>query len=159
MNASARKIVLGLGNLLNCDEGLGIHALRALGGQLGPQRAVELVDGGVMGLDLLPLVEECSHLLVLDAANAGATPGTLIELEREQIPLYSGVKMSEHQITFQEVLGLANLRDRLPPHLHLIGVQPADMSLGVELSEIVAQALPLVIERAVMVLREWRLIP
>jgi hydrogenase maturation protease len=97
-------------------------------------------------------------LLLLDATNAGQPAGTLIELQRDQIPLYSGVKMSEHQITFQEVLGLAKVRGRLPEQLHLIGVQPADLGIGTELSPIVAARLPDMIERTRAVLQDWQLI-
>mgnify|MGYP001240594092 CR=1 FL=1 len=103
MDTATRRVVLGLGNTLNRDEGVGVHALAPLASRLGAQEAVELLDGGTLGLNLLPIVEECSHLLVLDAVNAGKSPGTVVELRREQIPLYSGVKLSEHQVTFQEV--------------------------------------------------------
>ena len=153
-----RKIVLGLGNILNRDEGLGVQALKVLGGRLGPQSKIELLDGGVLGLDLLPLVEECSHLLILDAVNTNRTPGTVVELTREQIPLYFGIKMSQHQVTFQEVLALASIRGKLPTSLHLIGVQPADLSMGLELSPEVAAALPEVAERAADMLSEWGLL-
>jgi hydrogenase maturation protease len=148
-------MVLGLGNILNRDEGVGVHALRALEDHLGQQPCVELVDGGVLGLNLLPLVEECSHLLILDAVDAGRPPGTLVELGRDEIPLYSGVKLSQHQVTFQEVLALAKIREGLPPYLHLLGVQPADLSIGLELSRAVAPAIPHVVERAGAVLRGW----
>jgi hydrogenase maturation protease len=150
-----RVIVLGLGNTLNRDEGLGVHALKALELSLGAASQVELIDGGVLGLNLLPLVEECSHLLLLDAVNVGQAPGTLVELSREQIPLYAGVKMSEHQITFQEVLGLANIRGKLPEHLHLIGAQPADLGIGVELSPEILALVPEMVARATPILREW----
>ncbi len=153
-----RQVVLGLGNTLNRDEGLGVHALEQLARRLGPQPSFELLDGGVLGLNLLPLVEECSHLLVLDAADTGREPGTVVELSREQIPLYTGLKLSLHQVTFQEVLGLASFRANLPPHLHLVGVQPGDISIGLELSPAVASALPEVIERAVAVLVRWALL-
>ncbi len=76
------------------------------------------------------IVEECSHLLILDAVNAGKQPGTVIELEKEQIPLYTGINLSQHQTTFQEVLGLAKIRGLLPEHLHLVGIQPLDISIG-----------------------------
>lgn len=160
----SRKVVLGLGNILNRDEGLGVHALKALEARLGSSTSVrtaddlELLDGGTLGLNLLPIVEEASHLLILDAANAGRPPGALIELRREQIPLYTGIKLSEHQVTFQEVLGLANFRGKLPPHLHLIGAQPLDLSIGVELSSMMAGRLPLLVERAIAVLRGWGLL-
>ena len=155
MTESTRRVVLGIGNLLNRDEGVGVQALAPLRQRLSDDHTFELLDGGTLGLNLLPLVEACSHLLILDAANAGKGPGTMIELKREEIPLYAGVKLSQHQITFQEVLGLANIRGKLPPNLHLLGVQPADLSIGVELSPIVQAALPLLIERALAVLQAW----
>jgi hydrogenase maturation protease len=158
MTEAKRKVVLGLGNLLNRDEGLGVQALKLLDAQLGEQPGIELLDGGVLGLNLLMIVEECSHLLILDAVNAGKPAGTVIELRKDQIPLYAGIKLSQHQITFQEVLGLANMRGYLPEHLHLVGIQPEDLSVGLELSPTVARALPGVTYRAMLVLESWGLL-
>jgi hydrogenase maturation protease len=153
-----RKIVLGLGNTLNRDEGLGVHALKTLEEKLGNVDSLEFVDGGVLGLNLLPWVEEASHLLILDAINARQTPGTVIEMTGEQIPMYKGIKMSDHQITFQEVLGLAKFREKLPPMLHLIGAQPVDMSIGLELSQEIASVIPEVVRLAEQRLSEWGLL-
>jgi len=158
MTVANRKVVLGLGNLLNRDEGLGVQALKRLDAQLGEQSAVELLDGGVLGLNLLMIVEECSHLLILDAVNVGKPAGSVVELRKEQIPLYAGVKLSQHQVTFQEVLGLANMRGFLPEHLHLVGIQPEDLSIGLALSPLVEQALPEVVNRAYLVLENWGLL-
>lgn len=155
MMEAKRKVVLGLGNLLNRDEGLGVQALKRLDAQLGQQERIELLDGGVLGLNLLMIVEECSHLLILDAVNVGKPPGTVVELRKDQIPLYAGVKLSQHQVTFQEVLGLANIRGCLPEHLHLIGIQPEDLSIGLELSPVVERALPEVVSRAAVLLELW----
>lgn len=152
-----RHVVLGLGNILNMDEGVGVHALKMLAGHLPDASDVELVDGGTLGLNLLPLVEESSHLLLLDAVSASREPGAVVELRRDEIPLYSGVKLSQHQATFQEVLGLANVRGKLPPALHLIGVQPADLSIGIGLSPVVAASVPQVVARAAAKLSEWKL--
>ena len=155
---ASRKIVLGLGNTLNRDEGLGVHGLHALKERLAVHAPeVEFLDGGVLGLNLLPWVEEASHLLVLDAINAHKEPGTLIELDRDQIPLYTGIKLSDHQITFQEVLGLANFRGLLPPQLHMIGAQPSDLSVGVELSPTINSVLPQILSRAEAILGKWGL--
>ena len=156
MTESKRKVVLGLGNLFQKDEGLGVQALKLLDTQLGGGSDFELLDGGVLGLNLLMIVEECSHLLLLDAINQGKPAGTVIELTKEEIPLYSGIQLSQHQVTFQEVLGLANIRGYLPEHLHLIGVQPEDLSTGLELSETIANALPEVILRAEKILKSWK---
>ena len=146
---------MGLGNTLNRDEGLGVWALKLLDAQLGKQTQFELLDGGVLGLNLLMIVEECSHLLILDAVNVGAPAGTVVELRKEQIPLYAGVKLSQHQITFQEVLGLANIRGLLPEYIHLVGIQPEDISIGLELSPIIEKALPEVVSRAKKVMENW----
>ena len=112
----------------------------------------------MLGLNLLPWVEEASHLLVLDAINAHKDPGTLIELKRNEIPLYTGIKLSDHQVTFQEVLGLAHFRGRLPACLYLIGIQPDDLNIGTELSPAIIATLPLLLDRAEAILQEWKLI-
>ena len=165
-----RKIVLGLGNTLNCDEGMGVHYLKALETHLkelhssesldedSNESQIEFLDGGVLGLNLLPWVEEASHLLVLDAINARKEPGSIIELSRNEIPLYTGIKLSDHQITFQEVLGLAQFRGLLPEHLHLIGAQPVNLSIGIDLSPEIEATIPKIIDRAEEILREWKLI-
>jgi hydrogenase maturation protease len=152
-----RKVILGLGNLLQKDEGIGIHALNRLTEILpaAEKDIFELVDGGVLGLNLLPLVDECSHLLVFDAIDAGKLPGTLIEMSGAEIPLYADIKLSEHQIGFQEVLGLAMLRGTFPEHLHLIGVQPEDVSTGMDLSPAVQAVLEQVVRRGIEILRGW----
>lgn len=156
---SKRRVVLGLGNILNSDEGFGVHILNMLSQTLNPPPdGIEFLDGGALGLNLLPLVESCGCLLILDAVNAGQTPGSLIELNSEDIPLYTSVKLSQHQIKFQEVLALARFRDTLPPHIHLIGVQPADLAVGIDLSPVVAAVIPEVIERVTRVLLSWGLL-
>jgi hydrogenase maturation protease len=152
----AHVLVLGIGNLLNADEGVGVHAVRALEADLGeryPQAA--FLDGGTLGLNLLPLVEDATHLLLLDCVNAGQPGGTIVELTKDEIPIYSGVKMSQHQTTFQEVLGLALLRGRLPEHLHLIGVQPVSLDIGTDLTPEVKAVLPDMIDRAATRLADW----
>ena len=153
-----RTVILGLGNLLYQDEGFGIHALQAMQEALPAPDTVEFVDGGVLGMNLLPLVEESSHLLVLDAVDAGQPPGAILELKGEQIPLFTAVKLSEHQVGFQEVLGLARFRGNLPASLHLIGVQPQDLGSGIGLSQAVAAALPEVVNRAMATLKAWQLV-
>jgi hydrogenase maturation protease len=86
----------------------------------------------------------------------GKPAGTVVELTKEQIPLYAGVKLSQHQITFQEVLGLANIRGKLPEHLHLIGIQPEDISVGLDLSQSISEKMPEVISRAERMIEQWQ---
>ena len=123
-----RITVLGVGNLLRTDEGVGVHAVRALAGRHREDMPeVDFLDGGTLGLNLLPFIEEAISLLILDAVDADASPGTVIELSGESIPQYAGIKLSEHQVTLQEVIGLARFRGRLPERMVLIGIQPADL--------------------------------
>jgi hydrogenase maturation protease len=151
-----RITVLGVGNILRMDEGVGVHAVRTLGQRhRGDMPEVDFLDGGTLGLNLLPYVEEAAALLILDAADCGSPPGTVIELSGNSIPKYSGIKLSEHQVTLQEVLGLAQIRGHLPARMILIGIQPADLSTGDVLSPIVAAALPDMVEKAEKVLRAW----
>lgn len=180
-NMQQRMIVLAIGNILHRDEGVGAHALRVLEAHLNlgfsyeddeqilptdpdgivarrevdTNDGLEFIDGGTIGLNLLPVVEEASHLLILDAVDGHKAPGTVIEMSRDKIPTFSGMRLSQHQGTFQEVLALVAMRDKLPRYMHLIGVQPADLGIGLELSPVVAAALPEVIGRAVAVLEKW----
>jgi hydrogenase maturation protease len=154
----ARKVVLGLGDVARGDDGVGVHALKALGGRLGPQASVDLVDGGGLSAGyLLKLIEDCSHMLVLDALDMGRPAGSVIELGPGQSSLYSGLQVSPHQLAFQEALELAGPRGHLPAHLQVVGAQPADRLAGQEMSPILCEALPDVVERAVNLLREWGL--
>ncbi len=150
-----RKIVLGLGNTLNRDEGLGVFALGPVRERLRDDNGVEILDGGVLGMALLPLVEACSHLLLLDAVDTGAPPATVTELSREEIPLFARLKLSLHQLSFQEVLQLANIRGNLPSRLHLVGAQPVDLSVGYGLSPEIEAVLPEIAARAVRILGSW----
>jgi len=150
-----RSIVLGLGNCVNRDSGLGIHAVRAMAAHLGPAAGVELVDGSLIGLDIPHLVEQCEHLLLIDAIDDEQVPGMLIERRGAEIVPYAGGMCAPYQMIVQDVLARATLHGRLPAYLHMIGVQPADMTRGWELSPRVAASLPAVLFRARILLTGW----
>lgn len=134
-------MVLGLGNPLFQDEGLGIHMIAQLRRDLINEQ-VELVDGGTDGLTLLNVVEDTDHLLVIDAVDGDDPPGTVRKLSGRDIPMLVSGRISVHQLGFQETLALAALRGRLPQHLVLLGVQPQCLDWGTQLSPPVAKALP-----------------
>lgn len=149
-------LALGIGNLLNSDEGVGVHAVRALQEHsIFDDPNIQILDGGTLGLNLLSWVEACDCLLLLDCVDAGEPGGTLIELTKDQIPLYAGLKLSQHQTTFQEVLGLAAVRGSLPDRLHMIGIQPVSLEIGTQLSPEVDAVLPQMIDRAQAILGKW----
>ena len=152
-----RILVLGLGNILNRDEGAGVYALKELE-KILPEKIkaeVELVDGGVLGMDLLPYVERASHLLILDAVDIGAQPGELREYTKDEIELFYHGRISWHQLGFQEVLAVAKVRGKYPENVYLIGVQPADIKTGLGLSRKMKTSVQRTAKRAVEVLEMW----
>jgi hydrogenase maturation protease len=128
--------VIGLGNPLMADDGLGLAALERLRAA-GVPPGVELVDGGTWGMNLLPVIEAAERLVLLDAIDDGAEPGTLHVLERARIPRYLATKISPHQVDLCDVLALAELRGTLPEDTVAVGLQPARVEMSCELSDAV----------------------
>jgi hydrogenase maturation protease len=148
-------LVLGLGNLLLGDEGLGIRALERLQAEYELPAEVSCIDGGVLGLELLAYVDGVTRLLVIDAVQTRQPPGTLVRLEGEQIPQALALKLSMHQVTFQEVLAMCQLRGTTPPQLVIWGMEPAVLETGVELSEIVENQLNHLVQKVLEELQCW----
>lgn len=150
-------LVLGIGNLLWSDEGFGIRTLEQLHAGWRFAAGTQLLDGGTQGLYLLPYVEGCRRLLILDAVDYGLAPGTLKVVENDDVPRFMGAKkMSLHQTGFQEVLSVALLRGWSPTSICLIGVQPETLEdYGGSLSDTVKSVVPDAIQVALQRLREW----
>ncbi|HWA40234.1 MAG TPA: HyaD/HybD family hydrogenase maturation endopeptidase, partial [Gemmatimonadales bacterium] len=144
-----RTLVLGLGNPLMGDDGLGLAALQRLREEYEIPEMVFLVDGGTWGMNLLPLVESAEDLVLVDAINTNAVPGTVIRLERDELPRYFAHKLSPHQIDLREVLALAEWRQTLPRDLVALGIQPLAVELGEGLSLPVANAMEDLVELVV----------
>ncbi len=147
-------VVLGIGNPLFQDEGLGIHLIARFRQELIGEQ-VELIDGGTGGLSLLDVIEDTDYLLVVDAVDGDDLPGTVRKISGRDIPMLASGRMSVHQTGFQETLALAALRGRLPQHLILLGVQPQSMNWGTQLSPPVAKALPILTDLIHQQLNEW----
>ena len=150
-------IVVGLGNPLMGDDGIGLAALERLRETRHVSDAVELVDGGTWGMNLLPLIEDAERIIFLDAIDAGLPPGTLVVLERDELPRYFAHKLSPHQIDLREVLALAELRDTLPRDVVAIGIQPALIELRTDLSPLAWDALDSAVAAAAARLQAWGL--
>lgn len=148
-------LVLGLGNIIMRDEGLGVRACERLTQRYRLPDGVTVLDGGTLGLDLLPYLEGITDLLIIDAINAGYSPGTIVRLENEQIPQTLALKMSMHQVGLQEILAVMSLQGQTPPHMVLLGMQPLLIEPGLDLSEPVQANLDALVEAAVAELRSW----
>ncbi len=152
-----RVLVLGIGNILWADEGFGVRTVEEFHRRYVVPDNVTLLDGGTQGLYLVNFVQKTDYLMVFDAIDYGAEPGTLKLVRDQDVPKFTGVKkMSLHQTGFQEVLSAADLLGQYPERLALIGCQAQDLeNWGGPLTEPVrAQLLP-AIEKACAVLAEW----
>jgi hydrogenase maturation protease len=146
MAGSDRVLVLGLGNILLGDEGLGVRAVEALAAGHSLPEAVEVLDGGTLGLDLLPRLAEVDALLIVDAVRCGRPSGSLVRLEGEAIGASLAVKMSVHQVGLRELLAASTFQGTRPSHLVLWGMEPAVIDWGLDLSPPVAANLPLLVD-------------
>ena len=154
-SATRRATVIGLGNPLMGDDGLGVIAIQRLREEWELPATVEVIDGGTWGMKLLPAIEDAESLLLIDAINLDMPAGTDIELGRDEIPRVFALKVSPHQIDVAEVLALCELRDRLPDRMVAIGLQPQVIEFGAPLSRRVAQRIDSVVANVVYQLELW----
>jgi len=152
---SGSDLVIGVGNPLMGDDGLGIAAVARLASEWPNDDSVTFVDGGTWGMNLLPLIESANRVMILDAIDRGLSPGAPITLEREEIPRYFAITLSPHQLDLREVLALAELRGTLPNETIALGVQPERVELSLSLSPSVAGAMDDLIEAASARLEAW----
>lgn len=144
-------VILGVGNVLMSDEGLGVHAVMALEQAYDFPPTVRCVDGGTSTQELLGDLEDLDHLIIVDAVNFNAAPGAMIRLEGAQVPQAFTTKFSPHQVGISDLLAMLTFSGHAPKRVVLLGVQPAVLQLGMTLSPIVA---PRVGELCALVLAE-----
>lgn len=148
-------LILGLGNALMTDDAFGNRVVETLAKHYVFPPDVMLVDGGTLGLDLLPRLEGVQRLLIIDALEMGAEPGEVFRLTGEEVPRAFASKLSVHQMGVQDLLAVAELQGHLPQELVVWGVQPASIEMGLELSSPVAEAMKKVIAAVVGELANW----
>jgi hydrogenase maturation protease len=148
-------LVLGLGNILLCDDGLGVRVVERLQRLYQFPEEVRVLDGGTLGLALLPHVEDAERLLIVDALEQDAAPGTLARLEGDEVPAILSVKLSPHQVGVSDLLAAARLCDRCPAEMVLWGAQPEVIEVGLDLSPAVARQVDVLVDRALAELQGW----
>ena len=150
-------LVLGVGNILLGDEGAGVHAMRRLE-QLSRFTGVGFADGGTLSFTLAGLIESTPALIVLDAAEMHAAPGSVDVFEGEHMDDFLGSerKRSVHEVSLLDLMALAALAGHLPPRRALIGIQPESIDWSESPSELVARAIPAACERARELIERWQ---
>jgi hydrogenase maturation protease len=149
MPAPANCVVLGLGNTLHSDDGIGPQAVERLRNDPRVPKDVALIEGGTLGLELLTYIWDCSYLLVLDAVDVGQPPGTLVRMSSQELQTLPG-KGSVHQLGVADLLVALRVLANRTPDVVLLGVQPASIEWGTELSPAVAAVLPALTDAAVI---------
>ena len=156
--AVARKtLVLGLGNTLLCDEGSGVHAVRAMRERYRGLRNVEYLDGGTLSFTLAPPIEDADHLIVFDAAQLNAPAGTVCVFLDEEMDrfLASNKKCSVHEVSLIDLMAIAHLTGHLPRHRALIGIQPQSLDWGDAPTDAVSAAIPEALGLAAGLIERW----
>ncbi|MGE5087717.1 MAG: HyaD/HybD family hydrogenase maturation endopeptidase [Candidatus Levyibacteriota bacterium] len=150
-------LVMGIGNVLQGDDGVGVHAIRRLQANLTGCDGLILCDAGTLGTTLLVEIEQAERLILLDAMRMAAPPGTVrcfvdADMDRWLRRVKAG---SVHEVGLSELLDLARLRERLPERRALLGIEPGYIGWGDALSEPVAAALDDVERSVIALLRQW----
>jgi hydrogenase maturation protease len=145
---AGKILIIGVGNLLLKDEGLGIHAVRELRKRSLPS-GVEVLDGGVSGIGLLDFFPGARKVVLIDAADMNLPPGTVARFTPGDLRSRGDTpKFSAHDVGLPEVLELAGALGRCPPEVVIIGGQPKEISWGTDLTPEVQDSLPRVLEAA-----------
>jgi hydrogenase maturation protease len=139
---ATRTVVLGVGNILLADEGVGVHAVEALRADYQVPPGLQLIDGGTSAMELLEDLEGLDLLIVIDAVRAGRLPATLIRLSGDQVPVFFRARLSPHQVGLAEVLATLDLLGHSPRETVVLGVEPVSLETRLGLTEPVAARLP-----------------
>lgn len=152
---ASRIVVVGIGNLIRTDDGLGVHALERLRRDPRVPAGVTFIDGGTFGLELLAYISDSTHLLLLDAIGVGEQPGTLIRMANEELrglPCAASV----HQVGLADLLATLPLVSTTERETVLLGVVPANTGWGTSLTPEVEASLASLVDDAVRQLQGWK---
>lgn len=152
--AIPRIAVLGLGNLMRTDDAVGMLAVQRLRADAGFPPSIPLIEGGTLGLDLLYALDGFTHVLALDAIDAGAQPGTVLRYEGDAIADLP-VSKSVHLLGFSDLIGSMRLIGNAPAQLVVLGIQPHTIDWGTELTSSVQASLELLIQHAIAQVGQW----
>lgn len=152
---TVKTLVVGLGNILLRDEGIGVWVADALRRQFEFPPVVTILEGGTLGLDLLPRLEGIERLLVIDAVKLGRGPGEMARLDGDEVAAAFDIKVSPHQVGLKDLLAAARLMGSEPPQVILWGMEPERLDPGTRFSPRVAEALPRLLSRVLDELRRW----
>lgn len=153
---TTNTLILGIGNTLLSDEGVGVHALNLLQSSHADLPNLKFVDGGTLSFTLAAYIEDCEQLIVFDAAELKSPPGTVKTMAGENMDAFLGAaRRSPHEVGLLDLFDIARLTESLPLNRALIGIQPLNIEWGMSPTPVVAKSLPIAVEQAVILLDQW----
>ncbi len=155
--ASGNTLVLGIGNTLLTDEGAGIHALQLLQSEYNNSPNLRFLDGGTLSFTLACYIEECTNLLVFDAAELEQPAGTVQSFTGDAMDHFLGTcKRSAHEVGLLDLMDIARITYHLPANRALVGIQPEQLGWGMQPSESVQSALRPAVDEALRIITTWQ---
>lgn len=150
-------LVLGIGNTLLSDEGAGVHVVHALQTQFGEADDVTLLDGGTLSFTLAGAIEDADELIVVDASELKAEPGTVRTFVDDDMDAFlNGPRRSVHEVGLIDLMTIARLADRLPQRRALVGIQPEVVDWGESPTAAVKAAMPTACGEVAQLIEAWR---
>ena len=152
-----KTLVLGIGNTLLSDEGVGVHAIHFLQRHHQDVLDTEYLDGGTLSFTLAGDIEDSEQLIVIDATHLQAEPGTVKTFVNEEMDRFLGQnrKMSVHEVSLLDLLHISRLAERLPQRRALVGIQPDSVDWGEHPTQKVAAAIPAACEQTLQLIASW----
>jgi hydrogenase maturation protease len=136
-------VIIGIGNILLQDDGVGVHVIKQLENEMLPS-TIKLVDGGTSTLDMLGFFLDYKKVIVVDCLRAGLKPGTIYKIKPEDIKNYEKENLSIHDVQILDVVNMAKMMDKIPLVV-IFGIEPEKISLELEMTETMISKIPEII--------------
>jgi len=160
MTATAKTkkvLVMGIGNTLLQDDGIGVHVTELFKSSRQPEPNLDVLDGGTIGLSLLPEIEDADAVIIVDASEIGESPGSMRIFRNQEIDRQlSGKRRSVHEVALYDLFSAAAIRGRSPRERVLIAIQPACTDWGLEPTPEVKASIPLACEAITSLTNRWQ---
>jgi hydrogenase maturation protease len=149
-----RILVLGVGNVLLSDEGVGVRVVEALARRYRFPENVEVMDGGTAGMELLDTIARSHRVIVVDAVRTGRPPATRVRLAGEEVPAFFRTRISPHQVGLSDLFATLQITGESPDSVVLLGVEPVSLETGLDLTPAVAAQVENLIDAVLSELEE-----
>jgi hydrogenase maturation protease len=148
--------VLGIGNILMQDEGVGVRVIEELLRQYSFPQHVQVLDGGTLGMELLRFLIGTDQLILVDAVNGDLSPGSIYQFHNDEVKAYFKEKVSMHELGIQDVLAVMDVLEKPIGEIMILGVQPLTIDTSLEMTPIVSKAVDVIVKQVLLVLKEWQ---